>query len=73
MVHATLVFPCEPKVNKLDILVLVEDDVLELEVAMDAGLLMNVVYGTHKLRKDLLHLGDWERTLFEEVIIQLIA
>lgn len=58
MVRLPLVFSCKPEIHQLDILVLVEEDILELQVAMDAVLEMDIGDCTDQLGKDLLDLGD---------------
>lgn len=52
---------------------LVEQDVLELEVAMDAVLLMNVCDSADELAEGLLDLVDRELSVPEEVIVELLA
>jgi hypothetical protein len=45
VVRLSLVLPREPKIDQLDILVFIEEDVLEFEIAVDAGLAVDEGYG----------------------------
>lgn len=73
MIGSALIFPCEPKVDQFDVFVLVEEDILQFEIAVNAGLVMNVADRTNKLCKDLLDFLDGEWTVLEEVIVEFIA
>jgi hypothetical protein len=53
--------------------VLVQQDVLELQVAVDARLVVNVRDGADELGEDALDLGGLEGALFEEVVVELVA
>lgn len=48
---------------------LVEQDILEFEVAVDAALLVNVCDGSDELGEGLLDLVDGELAMPEEVIV----
>jgi hypothetical protein len=73
MVGSALVFSCEPKIDQLDIFVLVEENVLQLEIAVDAWLVVNVADRTDKLCKYLLDFVDREGTVFEKMVVEFIA
>jgi hypothetical protein len=45
VVGLALVLSCEAKVDQLDVAVLVEQDVFEFQVAVDAGLVVDVCDG----------------------------
>ncbi|KAL5379126.1 hypothetical protein PMIN02_011039 [Paraphaeosphaeria minitans] len=60
-------------VDELDVLVLVEQDVLELEIAVDARLVVHVRDGADELGEDLLDLGGAERAVGEEVVVEFVA
>ncbi len=73
MVRLALIFTREAKVDELDVLVLVEEDVFELEVAVHAVLLVNVGHGADELGEDLLDLVDGKGAMIEEVVVQLVT
>lgn len=52
---------------------LVEEDVFELQVAVDAVLLVHVGDGAHKLGEGLLDFVDGELAMSEEVVVQFLA
>jgi hypothetical protein len=53
--------------------VLVEEDVLELEIAVDAGLLVDITNGADQLRESLLDLFDGKLAMLQEVVVQFVA
>jgi len=73
VVGLALVFAREAKVAELDVLVFVEQDVFELEVAVDAGLRVDVAYGADELGEGFLDLVDGELAMLEEVVVQLVT
>lgn len=73
VVALALVLAGEAKVDELYVFVLVEQDVLELEVAVHAGLAVDVRDGADELGEDALDLGGLEGAVREEVVVQLIA
>lgn len=73
VVRLALVLAREPKVQQLHVLVLVEEYVFELEVAVHAGLQVDVGDGAHELGEGLLDFVDGELAVFEEVIVEFIA
>lgn len=52
---------------------LVQEYVLELQIAMYARFLVDVGYGANKLREDLLYFRRFDRADFEEVVVELVA
>lgn len=52
---------------------LVEEDIFELEVAMDAVLLVDVCDGSDELGEALLDLVDGKLAMSEEVVVQFFA
>lgn len=68
-----LVLAREAKVDQLDVAVLVEQDVLQFQVAVDTRFRMDVRDGADQLCEDLLNLSFFHATMFEQVVIQLVA
>lgn len=58
MVGPALVLSCEAKIYQFDIFLCVEEDVLKLQVTMNARVVVDVRDSTDKLSKDLLNLGN---------------
>jgi hypothetical protein len=54
IIRFALVFSGEAKIAQFDIVVLVEEDILQLQVAVDTRFAVYVGDGTNKLGKDLL-------------------
>lgn len=52
---------------------LVEKDVLELEIAVDAVLLVDVGDGANELGEGLLDLVDGELAVAEEVVVEFLT
>jgi hypothetical protein len=73
VVGLALVFSREAEVDQLDVAVLVEQDVLEFQVAVDAGLVVDVCNGADELGEDALDLGRFEGAVVEEVVVQFVA
>ena len=73
MVGAALVLSGEAKVDELDIFVLVEEDVFEFEVAVNAVLQVDIGYSADKLSEDSLDFDDIEGCVSEEIVVELIA
>jgi hypothetical protein len=59
------------KVGDDDVAVLVEEEVLELEVAVDNVLLVEIVDARDELRKELLRISLLEIAVGEDVVEQL--
>jgi hypothetical protein len=53
--------------------VLVEQDVFELQVAVDARLVVDVRDGADELGEDALDLGGLESALCQQVVVELVA
>jgi hypothetical protein len=53
--------------------VFVEQDVLELQVAVDARLVVDIQDGANELGEDALDLGGLEGALLQEVVVELVA
>jgi hypothetical protein len=53
--------------------VFVQQNILELQVSMYAGLLMNVRDGAHQLRERFLDFLGGQRTMVEEIVVELVA
>lgn len=51
----------------------VQQDVLELQVAVDARLVVDVRHGADELGEDALDLGGLEGALLQEVVVELVA
>jgi hypothetical protein len=58
MVRSALIFSSKAKIHQLNIFVLVKEDVFELQIAVDTGVVVNVSYRADKLSKDLLNLWN---------------
>jgi hypothetical protein len=71
--HSAFILSCEAKIDQLDILIFVQQYVLELQIAVYAGLLMDVGYCANELCEDLLHFRRFHRPNFEEVVVELVA
>jgi hypothetical protein len=54
VIRFALVFSGEAKIAQFDIVVLVEEDILQLQVAVDTRFAVYVGDGTNQLGKDLL-------------------
>jgi hypothetical protein len=52
---------------------LVQQDVLELQIAVDARLVVDVGHGADELGEDALDLGGLEGALLQEVVVELVA
>jgi hypothetical protein len=63
VVRLALVLARKTKVDQLDITVFVQQYVFEFEVAVDAGLVMDVGYSADELGEDLLDSGGFEGAL----------
>lgn len=58
MVGPAFVLSCEAKIHQFDIFLRVEQDVLKLQITMNARVVVDVRDSTDKLSKDLLNLGN---------------
>ena len=52
---------------------LVQQNVLELKIAVDARLVVDVCHGANELGEDALDLGGLEGALLQEIIVELVA
>ena len=52
---------------------LIEKDVFQLQIPVNTGHVMYVAHGTNELCKYLLRLLNWERSMLEKIVVQLIA
>lgn len=57
MVGSPFIFTSESEIHQFDVFVLVEEDVLELQVTVDARVFVNIGDGTDKLGENLLDFG----------------
>jgi hypothetical protein len=73
VVGLALVFSREAEVNQLDVLVLVQQDVLEFQVSVDTGLVVDVCDGADELCEDALYFGGFECAVLQEVVVQFVA
>lgn len=73
VVSLSLILAREAEITQLDVLMLVEQDVFELEIAVDTRLLVDIANGTDQLGKGLLDLLDGETAMLEQVIVELVA
>lgn len=64
VVGFALVLASKPKVYQLDILIFVQEDILELQIAVDAGLLVDVRNGPDELSERLLNLVNRQWSMF---------
>lgn len=71
MICASFVLARESKIDQFDIFMLIEKNILEFKIAVYAGLLVDVRDSSNKLCEDFLDFINWERTVFEEVIVEL--
>ena len=63
----------EAKVRELDVAVVVDQDVLGLEVPVDDVQLVQLAERQRQLRQEELRLGDGERLLVAQVVVELTA
>jgi hypothetical protein len=68
-----LILASETKINQLHIAVLIQKYVLELKVAVHAGLVVDVGNGANELGEYALDFGRLKRALCQEVVVELIA
>jgi hypothetical protein len=67
------IFPRETKVAQLDILVFVEEDVLQLQISMNAGLAVDICDGADELSEDLLYGIHRKWSILAQVVVELVA
>jgi hypothetical protein len=73
MIRFAFILAREAKVAQLDVLVLIQQYIFELQVAMDAGLLMHIRHSADQLGKGPLHLVHRESAMLDQVIIQFVT
>ena len=73
VIALTLIFARETEITQFHISVFVQQYVLELQIAVHAGLVVYVGYGANELREYALDLGGLEGALLQEVVVELVA
>mgnify|MGYP007135343178 CR=1 FL=1 len=73
IVRLTLVLPRKPKVTQLDIFVLIQQNILQLQIAMHALLLVDVADCPNELGECFLYFFDRQSSVLQQIVVELVA
>lgn len=72
MAGLAFVLASEPKIAQLDVFVLVQQDVLKLEISVDAGHVVHVSHRPYQLGEYLLHFLRRKWSIAAKMVVELV-